>query len=298
MTFGESPTIAAAGAVGLTSEAAAARLVQDGPNRLPAPVRRPAWRRFADQLLHFFALMLWVAGGLAFVAGLPALGVAIFVVIVLNAVFAFIQESRADHAADRLRSLLPRRVTVRRDGRRLLVDADDVVVGDLLSLEPGDRVPADASVVVAHSLLVDTSMLTGESEPSSPEDGAVFAGTFVVEGEADAVVTATGSSTRLADIARLTTMTPSPVTPLTKELHRVVRTVAAIAAGVGVTFFAVSVLIGDSLTDGFVLAIGVTVALVPEALLPTVALALAWGAEQMAKRGALIRRLEAVETLG
>ena len=109
---------------------------------------------------------------------------------------------------------------------------------------------------------------------------------------------ATGLGTRLAEIARLTTLTAKPSTPLTLELHRVVRTIAVIAVGVGGTFFVLSMLLGNSLSDGFVFAIGVTVALVPEALLPTVTLSLAWGAEQMAKRNVLVRDLEAVETLG
>jgi magnesium-transporting ATPase (P-type) len=288
-----------ASSAGLSSTEAAVRLATDGPNQLPPPRRPSGLRRFAGQLVHFFAVMLWVAGGLAFLAGLPQLGVAIFAVILVNAVFAFVQERRADRAAERLRTLLPRRVTVRRDGRRMKVDAGDVVVGDVLVLESGDRVSADATVGVARSLLVDTSLLTGESVPTVVENqGELFAGTFVVEGEADATVTATGESTRLAGIARLTTLTAEPTTPLARELHRVVRAIAAIAVGVGGVFFTLAVLLGNPPSDGFVFAIGVTVALVPEALLPTVTLSLAWGAEQMAKRQVLVRELEAVETLG
>jgi magnesium-transporting ATPase (P-type) len=284
---------------GLSSAEARERLDRDGPNELPPPLRPSVLRRLADQLLHFFAVMLWLAGGLAFLADLPELGVAIFVVIVLNAVFAFIQESRADQAAERLRGLLPRRITVRRDGRRVQIDAGAVVVGDLLVLESGDRIPADAVTTSANGLLIDTSSLTGESEPTSIEPGGrLLAGTFVVEGEADAVVVASGASTRLADIARLTTTTAGPSSPLTRELHRVVRIIATIAVGVGSLFFLLSLLLGNPASDGFVFAIGVTVALVPEALLPTVTLSLAWGAEQMAKRHVLVRHLDAVETLG
>jgi P-type E1-E2 ATPase len=275
---------AAGTSLGLSSAEARARLARDGANRLPPPPRLSAARRLAGQLLHFFAVMLWVAGGLAFLADLPQLGIAIFVVIVLNAAFSFIQESRADQAADRLRELLPRRITVLRDGRRVQIEASEVVVGDLLVLAAGDRVPADAVATSATGLLVDTSLLTGESEPTQLERGdQLHAGTFVVEGEADASVTATGASTRLADIARLTTATAAPLSPLTRELHRVVRTIAVIAVGVGGLFFVLSLLIGNPASDGFVFAIGVTVALVPEALLPTVTLSLAWGAEQMAK---------------
>jgi magnesium-transporting ATPase (P-type) len=130
------------------------------------------------------------------------------------------------------------------------------------------------------------------------EAETLYAGTFVVEGEARAVVVAIGAQTRLARIARLTTSTAKPTTPLTRELERVVRMIAAIALGVGALFFLVSLLVGNPLSSGFVFAIGVTVALVPEALLPTVTLSLAWGAEQMAQRQILVRNLEAVETLG
>jgi magnesium-transporting ATPase (P-type) len=285
--------------LGLTQEEAELRLVRDGPNELPPPPRRSAATELAGQMLHFFALMLWAAAALAMLVGLPQLGIAISAVIVLNGVFAFAQERRADHAAERLRSLLPRRVTVRREGRRILVDAGDVVVGDVVLLEPGDRVPADATVAVAHSALIDTSLLTGESEPTPVMAGEpVLAGTFLVEGEAEIVVAAVGSATRLADIARLTTTTPAPTSPLTRELHRLVRVIAVIALSVGGAFLAVSSLLGNAVSDGLVFAIGVTVALVPEALLPTVTLSLAWGGEQMARGQVLVRRLDAVETLG
>jgi len=287
------------GSAGLSSDEAAARLRRDGPNELPAPARPSALKRFVHELRHFFALMLWVASGLAFVARLPQLGTAIIAVILLNALFSFLQERRADRAAERLRALLPHRVTVRRDGHCRDVDGREVVAGDVLVLESGDRIPADATAAAAHGLLVDTSLLTGESEPNTVESGGeLFAGAFVVEGEVDAIVTATGDRTRLAAIARLTTSTAKPTTPLTRDLNRVVRTIAAIAVGVGGFFFVLALLVGNDLTDGYVFAIGVTVALVPEALLPTVTLSLAWGAEQMAKRQVLVRHLEAVETLG
>ncbi len=217
----------------------------------------------------------------------------------LNAVFAFAQQARADRAADRLRAMLPTQVTVWRDGRRQIIDAEDVVVDDVLLLESGDRVPADAVVVAGNRLLVDSSMLTGESGAGGVEDGELlYAGTFVVEGETRAVVAATGAQTRLANIARLSSSTAKPDTPLTRGLEGVVRLIAAIALGVGGLFLVISLLVGNPLQDGFVFAIGVTVALVPEALLPTVTLSLAWGAEQMARRQVLVRRLEAVETLG
>jgi magnesium-transporting ATPase (P-type) len=284
---------------GLTTAEAARRLAEDGPNALPHGRRRSLVRRILAQLTHFFALLLWSAAALAWLAGMPQLTVAIIAVIALNATFSVLQESRAGRAAERLRALLPARVAVRRDHRVLVVDATEVVRGDVLVLGAGAQVPADATVLIGNGLLLDTSMLTGESEPTFAADGAaLFAGTFVVEGEADAVVTAIGDATRLAGIARLTVSREEPVTPLTRELHRLVRTISFLALAVGVAFYLVALLLGMPAGDGFVLGIGVTVALVPEGLLPTVTLALAWGAERMARRNVLVRNLDAVETLG
>lgn len=284
---------------GLTASEAEASRREHGRNVLPEPRRPSLARRFAGQLVHFFALMLWVAAVLAFAAGIPQLGIAIAAVVVLNAVFAFVQEGRADRAAERLRSLLPVRATVIRDGRQLDVDAVEVVVGDLLALVAGDRIPADGHMLRTTALQLDTSMLTGESRAARVDDGdPVFAGTFVVEGEGTATVTAVGGATRLAEISRLTTLTPKPETPLSRELRRVVRMIAGVALSVGAVFFGLTLLLGNPPSDGFIFAVGVTVALVPEALLPTVTLTLAWGAEQMARRHVLVRDLEAVQTLG
>ncbi len=284
---------------GLTTAEATERRAQGCANKLPAARRPSIARRLLGELTHFFALLLWAAAALAFLAKLPQLSVAIIAVIVLNGVFSLIQQARADRAADRLQEMLPTRVTVWRDGGRQVIEAEDVVVGDVLLLESGDRVPADAVVLSQNRLLVDSSMLTGESEAGAAAEGeALFAGTFVVEGDSRALVTGIGQQTRLAGITRLTTSTTKPDTPLTRGLRGVVRLIAAIAIGVGVLFLLVSVLVGNPIQQAFVFAIGVTVALVPEALLPTVTLSLAWGSEQMAKREILVRNLEAVETLG
>ena len=284
---------------GLSTAEASERLRRDGPNRLPAAAPPPVWRLVGAQFVHFFALMLWAAGALAFVAGMPQLGVAIIVVVVVNGVFAFAQEYRAERAAERLRDLLPRRVIVLRDGVPAEIDAAELVVDDLVVLQPGDRISADLRLSEAHSLAIDTSTLTGESVPAVAGAGEpVFAGTFVVSGEGAGTVEATGAATRLAGIARLTRAGHRPRSPLARELDRVVRTVAAIAVGVGVAFFALSLLLGTPANDGFLFAIGVTVALVPEGLLPTLTLSLAMGAQRMARRHALVRRLESVETLG
>jgi magnesium-transporting ATPase (P-type) len=286
-------------AVGLSEQDAASRRRNYGSNLPPRSRRVPLWRRFVTQLVHFFAVMLWIAGGLAILAGMPQLGFAIFVVILVNGVFAFSQEYRAEKAAERLHDLLPRRATVIREGVRRSIDAIELVPDDIVVLMAGDRVAADLRLVQCQGLLLDTSTLTGESVPTSPQpEESAFAGTFVVEGEAIGVVTATGGFTRLARIAHLTASSPRPPSPLATELNHVVRVIARIAIGVGVLFLLVAWLVGIHATDAFLFALGVMVALVPEGLLPTISVSLAIGAQRMAARGALVRRLESVETLG
>jgi magnesium-transporting ATPase (P-type) len=250
-------------------------------------------------MTHLFAAMLWVAAGLAVLAGMPQLAVAIVVVVLVNGVFAFLQEYRADRAASQLHELVPARAQVRRDGIPRSVAVSEVVVGDVVLLGAGERVCADLVLAEAHALAVDESLLTGESLPVRPATGSpLWCGTFVTEGEAEGVVSATGAETRLAGIARLTGSARPGRSPLKDELNRVVRAVAVIAAGVGATLSVVSILLGLSAPDAFLFGLGVTVALVPEGLLPTVTLSLARGAQRMAQRRVLVRRLDAVETLG
>ncbi len=294
-----SMTILSPSRCGLTTVEAAERLAADGPNVLPSARRVSPIVLLLRQMVHFFALLLWGAAVLAVLAGMPQLAVAIAVVVLLNGGFAFAQEYRADRATQRLRELIPANVVVRRDGRRILIGATDLVVGDVVLLEAGDRISADLELAEVHGLAVNESMLTGESRPARPRAGGpVYAGTFVVEGEAEAVVVATGARTRLAAIAKLTREAIRPPSPLAVQLGKVVKVVAGIAVAVGVVFFGLAVLLGMELGQGFLFAIGVTVALVPEGLLPTVTLSLARAAQRMAARNALVRHLEAVETLG
>ncbi|MBW0118581.1 cation-translocating P-type ATPase [Pseudonocardia abyssalis] len=293
------PTTTTPVPAGLSSAVARRRLELDGPNSLPAPRPPAPLLLLLLQLTHFFALMLWVAAGLAVVGGMPALGVAIAVVIVVNGVFAFVQEYRADRAGQRLQELLPLYATVLRDGHRVEVPAAELVRGDVVLLAAGDRICADLALHHVDGLAVDESMLSGESAPVRPADGATaYAGTFVVQGEAAAVVSATGTGTRLAGIAAMTRQARRPPGPLAVRLSQVVRIVAVIAVLVGGVFFGIALWLGMDLTQGFLLAVGVTVALVPEGLLPTVTLSLARAAHTMAGRHALVRRLESVETLG
>lgn len=284
---------------GLTSSQVDHSRHAHGANVLPAPHRPSAVRRLSRQLLHFFALMLWVAAGLAWVAGIVQLAIAIVLVIVLNAAFAFVQEGRADRAAERLRTLLPRDVTVIRDGLATRIPSDAVVVGDHVVLTAGDRIPADGSVMTADSLRVDTSLLTGESRPRNVVPGdALVGGCFVTSGDGALRIDAVGAQTRLAAITHLATADTHRRTPLDLQLRRVVRLISVISVVVGLAFLLITLLLGNPLSEAAIFAIGVTVALVPEALLPTVTLTLALGAERMAERQVLIKELKAVETLG
>ncbi len=285
--------------VGLSSAEALLRHRRDGANAVPAARRTPAWRLLLAQLTHFFAGMLWAAALLALLAGMASLAGAIVVIVLLNGVFAFLQEHKADRAADELTAMMPSTTRVVRDGQRQDVPVADLVLDDVVLVEAGDRIGADLRVVEAHELTVDESMLTGESLPQTRGCGdEVFAGTFAVQGDGSGVVVAIGTSTRLAGIAALTDQAKRPRSPLAVQLHKLVLVVAAIAVSVGLLLGVVSLTLGSGVTAALLLGVGVMVALVPEGLLPTVTLSLARGAQRMAKQDALVRRLEAVETLG
>ncbi len=300
------------GSDGLTAEEAQVRLHGVGPNAIPGARGPGPVRQLMAQMVHLFALMLWVAAVLAFVGGMPQLGWAIMAVVVINGVFSFAQEYRAERATRALSALLPEMATVIRDGRRSTIPAADLVPGDLVLLREGDRISADARVIRSTGLRVDNSTLTGESEalsrdtepvPTGGEDptesaNLVFAGTFVAAGSGRVAVVATGTDTLLGGIARMTGEVTRGRTPLRQELDHAVKVIAAFAVAAGVLFFGVALALGTPARDGFLFAIGVIVALVPEGLLPTLTLSLAMSASRMATRGALVRHLEAVETLG
>ena len=297
---------------GLTTDEADARLRSDGPNLLPPPKQPGLMSRLLAQLTHFFALLLWAAAVLAAVGGLPQLAVAIVVVVVVNGVFSFVQEERAEHATRELAQLIRATSMVRRDGVERTLPAEELVAGDIVLLREGDRIAADVRLVRTDDLRVDESTLTGESVPTSRDAqpwtqpvhdpvearSLAFAGTFVTSGSARAVVIATGPRTRLGAIARLTGEVVRRPTPLRKDMDRAVRVIAAVAVTVGAAFFGIAVALDMPARDGFLFSVGVIVALVPEGLLPTLTLSLAISARRMAKRGALVRHLESVETLG
>jgi sodium/potassium-transporting ATPase subunit alpha len=306
------------GPTGLTATEATRRLAEFGPN-VVEPVRgEPLTLRFLRGFTHFFALILWVAAGLAFFAewrdpgqGMGTPGCAIIGVIVVNGAFSFWQEYRAEQALQALQNLLPHQVSVVRDGQTQRIPAAELVPGDVLLLEEGDAIPADCRLVEAFAVRVNNATVTGESlahardaGPSSEADllhsgNVLLAGTWLVSGNGRALVFATGAHSEFGRIAQLTqSAARAPMSPLQMEIARLSRMVAGLAVGLGVTCFFIGRAVGLSFWENFIFAIGIIVANVPEGLLPTVTLALAMGSQRMARRNALIRHLPAVETLG
>ena len=299
---------------GLNNAEVVERLARYGHNTLPRLRRRPWYLELAANFVHLFALLLWAGAGLAWVAGMPQLAWAIIAVILINGLFSFWQEYQAERAAEALEALLPRQVTARRDGQAQLVPASEIATGDLLLLSEGEATPADARLISAERLRLDVSSLTGESRPitrtvesigAAPDAGAVtlsnlvFAGTTIASGCGEAVVFATGANTEFGRIAQLTQSQDERPSPLQRELKRVTRVVTILAVVLGIAFFVIGVKLGGlSPASGFLFAIGIIVANVPEGLLPTLTLALALGVKRMARRRALVKRLSSVETLG
>ena len=302
---------------GLSSEEATRRMVRYGPNRLPPLKRRPLALRFVDQMVHFMALLLWVAGGLAFAARTPQLGWAIWAVVLINGLFSFWQEFHAERTLAALTRALPRQVQVWRDGALCFLPLEDLVAGDRLLIEEGDKVPADARVSRAVGLYVDLSVLTGESLPvardsaplpenrsrapvaTSERSNLLLAGTTVTSGRGEAIVYATGAETEFGQVARLAAATQRSASTLEAQVGRIVRTITSIALATGAVVFTLDLLfVGMPPLESLVFAIGIIVAFVPEGLLPQVTLTLALNVKRMAKRHALVRRLSAVETLG
>jgi sodium/potassium-transporting ATPase subunit alpha len=302
---------------GLSPEEAQRRLTQSGPNALAEPNHFSLLRGFLQQFTHFLAILLWIAAALAFTAefmkpgeGMVTLGWAILGVIVINAVFAFFQEYKAERAVHALHRLLPARAWVLRSNQPYDVSRSEIVPGDVLLIEEGEQIPADARLVEAAEMRVDISSLTGESQPKrrTAEPVAeghlldipnlVFAGTPVLSGRGRAVVFATGMQTEFGKIARLSTSVETGLSPLQKEIAKVTHMVALLSVAMGGVFFVIGVSMGLSFWISAIFGIGIIVANVPEGLLPTVTLALALGSQRMARRHALIKQLTSVETLG
>jgi Ca2+-transporting ATPase len=298
---------------GLSQEEVDLRLGQVGRNALQEIKGKPLYLKFLSNFTHLMAILLWIGGLVAFFAQMPQLGIAVWMVNIINGAFAFWQEYRAEKATEALKRLLPTYTRVLRDGEEKRVPAEELVPGDVILLAEGDRVSADARLVQDAELRLDQSTLTGESRPVRKSSDAVqgenlstaelpnlvFAGTTVASGTGKAVVFTTGMHTQFGKIANLTQTVGEELSPLQKEMSTVTKVVSIIAIAVGVVFFVLAVTLARiTLAESFIFALGMIVAFVPEGLLPTVTLALAMGSQRMARRHALIKQLSAVETLG
>ncbi len=301
---------------GLNNAEAQRRLPQYGSNELHVRKETPEILKFLSQFANFFALLLFVGSVLAFFAdylqpgqGNFYIGVALLAVLLINALFTYVQEHESERIMESFRNMLPLMISVLRDGKVERIQAKLLVPGDVMLLEEGDRIPADGRLIEVNQLKVDHSSLTGESEPQLRKldcthdrllesRNMVFSGTLVQSGNGKALVYATGMHTQIGRIVQLTKETTQVETPIRKELKRFIRIISGIAITLGILFFILSILLGKPLIGSLIFAIGIIVANVPEGLLPTVTLALTMASRRMAKKNALIRNLEAVETLG
>ncbi|NCD16891.1 MAG: cation-translocating P-type ATPase [Actinobacteria bacterium] len=296
---------------GLTPDEAAARLERYGPNEIAAAGRVPPWRILLDQFRNVLIIILLVATVISVALGEGVESVVILVIVVFAVLLGFVQEYRAERAIDALRELAAPTATAVREGREVEVPAQDLVPGDVILLETGDRVPADARVLRSVNLKVDEAALTGESEAVRKsiapleEDLAigdrvnmVHAATAVTYGRGLAVVVATGMATEVGTIATLLETVETGRTPLQQNLDRVGTVLARAAIVLVLVVAGLGLLRGQELVDMLLFGIALAVAVVPEALPAVVTISLAIGVQKMVKRNALLRRLPAVETLG
>jgi Ca2+-transporting ATPase len=308
---------------GLADKDAQARLEREGRNELTAETPVPAWRRFLAQFQDVLVILLLAAtaisAGLWAVerdAALPYEAIAIFAVVLLNATMGYIQESRAEAAVAALRAMSAADATVIRGGERRNIPATDIVPGDIILIEEGDTVPADARVIESTALQTAEAALTGESLPVMKEAAPivgdvalgdrrnmVFSGTAATYGHGMAVVTATGMRSEMGRIAGLLKDTPDESTPLQRELDRTGKVLGLVVVAIAVVMIVTIILVEDiegasALFDVLILGVALAVAAVPEGLPAVVTAVLSIGVQRMARRNAIVRHLAAVETLG
>ncbi len=296
---------------GLSTAEAGRRLIQYGPNELTRRGGAKWPRELMRQLSHPLALLLWLAAALSFAVGSETVAVAVLLVIALNAVFALIQEMQAERAVEALAQFLPQQVTVLRDGGPAEILASELVPGDVVLVQEGDRIAADMRLI-AGAVEVDLSTLNGESAPALRSADLIdpgvtrivardllFSGTSATGGEARGVVFATGMATELGRIAALSERVKEEPSPLETQVRKVAWLIATIAIAMAVAFVPIAIFgAGLSVQSSIVFAVGLLAGNVPEGLLPVITLALAVAVGALARRGALVKRLSAVETLG
>ncbi|GFS90914.1 hypothetical protein NPIL_673221 [Nephila pilipes] len=307
---------------GLTAMQAREIYERDGPNALTPPKKVPEWVKFCKQLFGGFALLLWIGAVLCFIAysiqvGTSEgsvednlyLGIVLATVVIVTGCFSYYQEARSSKIMESFKNMVPQYATVIREGQKHTLPAEDVVVGDLVEVKGGDRVPADIRVISAQGFKVDNSSLTGESEPQtrSPEmtnenpletRNIAFFSTNCVEGTGRGIVINTGDRTVMGRIANLASGLEMGDTPIAREIAHFIHIITSVAVFLGVTFFIIAFILGYYWLDAVIFLIGIIVANVPEGLLATVTVCLTLTAKRMASKNCLVKNLEAVETLG
>ncbi|XP_014298579.1 sodium/potassium-transporting ATPase subunit alpha isoform X7 [Microplitis demolitor] len=307
---------------GLSHAKAKENLLRDGPNSLTPPRTTPEWVKFCKNLFGGFALLLWIGAFLCFVAyGIQAstsedpnddnlyLGIVLAAVVIVTGIFSYYQESKSSKIMESFKNMVPQFATVLREGEKLTLRAEDIVLGDVVEVKFGDRIPADIRIIESRGFKVDNSSLTGESEPQSrsPEftnenpletKNLAFFSTNAVEGTAKGVVICCGDNTVMGRIAGLASGLDTGETPIAKEIHHFIHLITGVAVFLGVTFFLIAFILGYHWLDAVIFLIGIIVANVPEGLLATVTVCLTLTAKRMASKNCLVKNLEAVETLG
>jgi Ca2+-transporting ATPase len=301
---------------GLSDHEVEQRRSEHGVNALPDAARQPAWRRLLAQFQDLLILILLAAAVISFlVSGELKTPLVVMTVVLLNAFIGFIQENKAEASLDALKKMLVTQTRVRRNGELLNLPSHDLVPGDIVLIEAGDRVPADGRLVHATQLEIEEAALTGESHPSEKDVAVVEVGpsgevalgdrhnmaymnTTVTRGRGEMVVTGTGMTTEIGRIAGLLRSTETEKTPLQKQLDGLAHALAALAGVIVTLVFVIGLIRGDSVADLFLTAVALAVASIPEGLPAVTALTLAIGVSKMASQNAIVKRLASVETLG
>jgi Ca2+-transporting ATPase len=299
-------------AVGLSAEQAAALLEQHGPNALPVEQAVPAWKRFVGQYRSYMQLILMGAAIVSLAIKEWSTGVLLILITVVNAVVGLRQEGKAESAMNALKAMVKATARVRRDGSEAAIPTEEVVVGDIVLLTAGDEVPADGRIIQASALQIDEAALTGESVPASKgvetptgadlapgeQSDMAFMHTPVTHGSGTMIVTATGADTQVGKIAGMLAGTAREQTPLTKQLNTLTLWIAAAAGVTMLVMFILGAERGQSATVVFTTAVALAIAAIPEAMPTVLQVVMSVGAGELAKRGAVLKDLASVETLG
>lgn len=283
-------------------------LARDGPNALKPPKTTPEWLKFCKNLFGGFALLLWIGAILCFFAYFISaasyddapkdnlwLGLSLLIVVIITGCFSYYQEAKSSRIMDSFKSMVPQKAMVIRDGAKNQIKAEDLVVGDIIEVKFGDRVPADIRILQSNGFKVDNSSLTGESEPQSrsPEftnenaletKNMAFFSTNAVEGVCTGIVVRTGDRTVMGRIANLASSLDTGDTPIAKEIAHFIHLITSVAIFLGVSFFIIALILGYNWLDAVIFLIGIIIATVPEGLLATVTVCLTLTAKRMAKK--------------